>query len=124
MTRIEQLRTAAGQAGDVAQVEMCDRALEGDAQAVADCLDVCRDAMWAKVDLRAWSREAELGSYLAEYWDGERDPGSRCGLSDQALDSVRRALRPRGLRIEADDTGIRVVAIGPEARLSDDAEIA
>lgn len=124
MTRIEQLRTAAGQAGDVAQDEMCDRALKGDAQAVADCLDVCRDAMWAKVDLRAWSREAEVGSYLAEYWDGERDPGSRCGLSDQALDSVRRTLRSRGLRIEADDTGIRVVAIEPEARLSDDAEIA
>ena len=90
---------------------MCDRALDGDVDATAACLEVCRDAQWARVDLVAWARDAAAGAYLAEYWDGERDPGSRCGLSDSALARVRAALTHRGLTLATDDVGIRVVAV-------------
>lgn len=39
-TAIEQLRTEAGEAGDLAQVALCDRALAGEAAAIAECLAV------------------------------------------------------------------------------------
>ena len=107
--RIEQLMTEAGAAGDSAQVAECERALAGDADAIADCLAVCRDAAWAKVDLVAVARDLAPGAYLAEYWGGERDPGSRCGLSDSAIDRVRQVLRHRGLTLVTDDRGLRVV---------------
>jgi hypothetical protein len=111
MDRIEQLKTAAGAAGDSEQVAMCERALAGYADATADCLAVCRDAQWERIDLVAWARDAAAGAYLADYWDGERDSGSRCGLSDSAIARVNGALAKRGLTLAADDVGIRVVAV-------------
>ena len=39
-TQLEALRTEAGQAGDLAQVALCDRALDGDAAALAACARV------------------------------------------------------------------------------------
>jgi hypothetical protein len=39
-TIIKQLRDAAGQAGDLEQVAICDRALEGDEDARRDCAEV------------------------------------------------------------------------------------
>ena len=38
--QIEQLRTEAGEAGDLAQVALCDRALSGEADAMAECAAV------------------------------------------------------------------------------------
>jgi hypothetical protein len=38
--QIRALRTEAAQAGDQAQVEICDRALDGDEAAVAECARV------------------------------------------------------------------------------------
>ncbi len=38
------LRTEAGAAGDLEQVEICDRALAGDAEAMAECIAVMADA--------------------------------------------------------------------------------
>lgn len=42
--QIEALMNKAGQAGDLAQVEICERALAGDVSAAAECLDVILDA--------------------------------------------------------------------------------
>lgn len=42
--QIESLRTEAGEAGDLAQVAICDRALAGDESAVAECVEVLTDA--------------------------------------------------------------------------------
>lgn len=50
MTQIEALRTEAGQAGDLAQVALCDAALAGDEAALAECERV----------LNAWADEAGL----------------------------------------------------------------
>ena len=41
--RVEALRTEAGEAGDREQVALCDRALQGDAEALARCLEVIAD---------------------------------------------------------------------------------
>lgn len=35
--QIQSLRTEAGQAGDLDQVAICDRALDGDADAITEC---------------------------------------------------------------------------------------
>lgn len=42
--QIERLRQEAGQAGDSAQVAICDRALAGSARATAICARIIRDA--------------------------------------------------------------------------------
>ena len=42
--QIEALRNEAGEAGDMAQVAICDRALDGDESAIAACGDVIADA--------------------------------------------------------------------------------
>lgn len=107
--RIDGLRTAAGSAGDAAQVEVCDRALAGDADAIASCLAVCREAEVNRIDIDTWSQNAQLGDYLAEYWEGERDDGSRCGWDDSGLAQIRRKLALRGLTLAADDCGLRAV---------------
>ena len=107
--RINELRTAAGSAGDLEQVAMCDRALDGYARAIAECLELCRDTEIGALDLDAWVRSAVAGDYLAEYWDGERDPGSRCGLTDPVLADINARLGKRSMRLAADDRGLRVV---------------
>lgn len=43
-TRISALRSEAGQWGDLAQVEICDRAIDGDTDAIADCQSVMDEA--------------------------------------------------------------------------------
>lgn len=43
--RIGALRTAAGEAGDLEQVAVCDRALGGDREAVAACVAVIMDVL-------------------------------------------------------------------------------
>jgi hypothetical protein len=57
----------------------------------------------------SWAKTARAGDYLVYYADDESlpDMGSRCGRSDSELDEVRRVLRTRGLRLEADDRGLR-----------------
>lgn len=47
--QIEALRTEAGEAGDLEQVALCDRAIDGDADARAKCERVIRTA-WAQQD--------------------------------------------------------------------------
>lgn len=42
--QIEALRAEAGAAGDLAQVAICDRAIDGDMQARAECARVIADA--------------------------------------------------------------------------------
>lgn len=42
--RVERLRDAAGEAGDLEMVAVCRRALEGDEEAVAECVRVIREA--------------------------------------------------------------------------------
>lgn len=42
--QIQALRDEAGQAGDLEQVAICDRALEGDETAIAECERVIADA--------------------------------------------------------------------------------
>ena len=42
--KIEALRTAAGQAGDLAQIAICDRADAGDRDAIIECARVMADA--------------------------------------------------------------------------------
>lgn len=42
--QIEKLSAEAGQAGDMEQVAICDKALEGDAASVAECARVIADA--------------------------------------------------------------------------------
>jgi hypothetical protein len=44
MTQIRNLRAEAGEAGDAAQVAMCDRALAGSARARVGCAKVIRAA--------------------------------------------------------------------------------
>lgn len=130
--RIEALRVSAGAAGDQVQVAYCDLALSGclesfeerpdeallvrvagmsQESAVAECLGVCRETEIRAIDERAWCASAEAGDYLAEYWEGERDPGSRCGWSDSALADIRRRLSRRGLTLTADDRGLVVRAV-------------
>lgn len=41
---IEQLRLEAAEAGDLAQVDICDRALDGDKEARAECARVIQEA--------------------------------------------------------------------------------
>lgn len=41
---IERLRDNAGAVGDLEQVALCDRALAGDAEALALCVEAIRDA--------------------------------------------------------------------------------
>lgn len=43
-TRIRELRTEAGQAGDMEMVAICDRALDGDEEAIAECARVMAEA--------------------------------------------------------------------------------
>jgi hypothetical protein len=42
--QIQALRTDAGQAGDLEQVRICDAALAGDPEAIAECERVINDA--------------------------------------------------------------------------------
>lgn len=42
--QIEQLKQEAAQAGNLAQVEICERALDGDESAVRECERVVREA--------------------------------------------------------------------------------
>lgn len=42
---IRSLRTSAGAAGDLAQVSICDRALDGDEAAIVECGNVIADAI-------------------------------------------------------------------------------
>ena len=108
---IKGLRTAAGQAGDLAMVAICDRALAGDETARREAIECWADGAWRDFDPRGWALAAKAGDYLARYeLDAEDDPGSRCGLSDATIAEVKRALGS-GLTIEADDRGLRVVAI-------------
>lgn len=57
---------------------------------------------------------AEDGDVLIEYEETglshEQDPGSRCGLSDPALDQIRRWLRSRDLLLVATDTGLEAMS--------------
>lgn len=56
-------------------------------------------------------RQIAEGEYLARYEDSdEPDPGSRCGYSDSELAAFERGLASRGLRLIADDRGLRVIA--------------
>lgn len=48
--RIEALRDEAGAAGDSAQVAICDRALEGDREALAECARVIALAMQQELE--------------------------------------------------------------------------
>jgi|ERR1019366_1006857 hypothetical protein len=109
--RLNDLKTHAGSACDFAQVELCDLALNGNAEAITTCLDVCRQAEAERFDFDAWMQIAAPGDYLAEYWEGEIDLGSRCGWSDSGLDHLRRKLAPRRLTLRTDDRGIRVEAV-------------
>lgn len=43
-TQLRALRTEASQAGDLAQVTLCDRALDGDTAALVECARVIADA--------------------------------------------------------------------------------
>ena len=43
--RIDALRSEAGSAGDREQVAICDRALDGDADAIGECREALRDAL-------------------------------------------------------------------------------
>ena len=106
--RLESLRSRAGQAGDADQVRLCDDALRGDADALATCLAVLREHENNAIDVWSWARGARVGDYLSVYWEGERDPGSRCGWSDSTLHEIREVLRARGLDVHADDIGLRV----------------
>jgi hypothetical protein len=44
MDDIVALRTEAGEAGDMAAVATCDRAIDGDLRARADCIEIIEDA--------------------------------------------------------------------------------
>ena len=50
MSQIEQFRNEAGSAGDLAQVAICDRALDGDLDACAECQRVIEDAIAAAAE--------------------------------------------------------------------------
>ncbi len=50
---IRQLRDEAGSAGDLAQVEICDRALAGDEQAIEECARVIAHAATRAEDDRS-----------------------------------------------------------------------
>ena len=106
--RVESLRTSARQAGDAERVRLCDDALQGDADALATCLAVLRDHENSAINVHAWARGARVGDYLSVYWEGERDPGSRCGWGDSTLHEIRAVLRDRDLDLHADDIGLRV----------------
>ena len=60
-----------------------------------------------------WARETSAGNYLVRYEDTGmtdlEDPGSRCGFGDDKLAEIGRALGRRGLRLVADDRGLKVV---------------
>lgn len=62
-----------------------------------------------------WAETATTGDYLAKYDDDDldavSDPGSRCGRDDRTLDAIRSTLRGRGLRLVADDVGLRAVEV-------------
>ena len=47
---VRRLRTDAGAAGDEEQVELCDRALSGDADALVSCLAAIAEARWMEHD--------------------------------------------------------------------------
>lgn len=60
-------------------------------------------------DIR-WARAAKAGDYLCRY-DGDDDPGSRCGRSDAELGEIKAELRKRGLVLRADDKGLVARAV-------------
>lgn len=62
--QIEKLSDEAGEAGDLEQVAICDKALEGDAAAVAECARVIADAAGRADD----SREEEAHGYTFAAW--------------------------------------------------------
>lgn len=108
MSKIDDLREQASRAGDADMIATCDLALSHDNDAIADCLEICREVEVNRIDVASWCESAKDGDYLAMYWQGERDPGSRCGWSDSALSEIRKRLRPRGLTLSADDMGLVV----------------
>jgi hypothetical protein len=120
---IRALRESADVEGDKIQAEMCEIALSGEdsdgsgttlgrpmtaSDARAECLRVCRQSEVDSVDVPEWCVEASIGDYLAIYWEGEKDPGSRCGWSDSSISDVRARLARRGLTLRADDRGLVV----------------
>jgi len=111
MNKIESLREMAGIVGDLAQVEKCDLALKGDAEAIADCLAVCRDREVNTLNVGAFCATAVVGDYLATYWEGERDTGSRCGWPDSAITDIRCRLARRNLTLFADDRGLVIAEV-------------
>jgi hypothetical protein len=59
---IAALRTEAGEAGDLAQVALCDRALTGDAEALVECTALIEHARAGLVDARRRAQRAEPAS--------------------------------------------------------------
>lgn len=69
-----------------------------------------KEAM-SETRLRFWAKnEAEAGAYLAKWDDAEDDGKNLAGYSEAALDTARKLLAQRGLRLVTDDVGIRVAA--------------
>ena len=71
--------------------------------------------MGAITDARTWAHTADAGDYLITYaasgMTHEQDPGSRCGLGDDALDAIEAILRARDLTLTADDRGLVAEAV-------------
>ena len=65
----------------------------------------------SRSELSVWARDAEVGEYLAHFSEvpAASDPLSRCGYSDAELSQVREWLAERGLSLETDDFGLRVM---------------
>lgn len=87
---IEALCAEAASAGDVAQVEVCQRALEGDADAIAECGRVIESAR-AMDDDRSGNLFAE---YLADGWSVVDPAGGRWWPDDDAREEIERAEDP------------------------------
>lgn len=64
--------------------------------------------MASMVEARVWAEDAKAGDYLARYSD---DEDARCGYDDAELDEISYRLRGRGLRLVADDRGLRAEVV-------------
>lgn len=104
--QINDLRTEAGAHSDLEQVAICDRALEGDAAARAECVRVIEDQL--AQDDEAWAtyqrakRAAELAE-LAEEQDAAflQETEANAALLEATVEVVKPALRALASRVQS-----------------------
>ena len=112
--QIEALRTEAGGAGDSAQVDICNRALEGDEAARTECARVIDDARSSAAQFQVQIRRVGIGGRWTPGVHGTINQTGQSGAFASSFESDGEAFEAAAMvRLEmGDDYEVRVANIG------------